>query len=199
MFFEPAKADHGLPHNPFKALVAPRPIGWISTVSPGGAPNLAPYSYFNAIADSPPVVVFSSSGVKDSADNAEKTGEFVCNIATYELRHAMNHTSAAVDADVDEFAMAGLTPVASQMVAPPRVGESPAALECRVINILALDGLVDQPCSSVVVFGQVVGIHIDDKFLVDGLLDVEKYQPLARLGYFDYSRVDTVFSITRPT
>ena len=182
MFFEPAKDESGLPHNPFKALVAPRPIGWISTVSPAGTANLAPYSFFNAIADSPPVVVFSSSGIKDSADNAEKTGEFVCNIASYDLRHAMNQTSAAVGAEVDEFALAGLTPVASRLVAPPRVGESPAALECRVIKILTLQDLVDSPCNSVVVFGQVIGVHIDDAFLIDGRLDVERYQPLARLG-----------------
>ncbi|MHA1523330.1 MAG: flavin reductase family protein [Alphaproteobacteria bacterium] len=198
MFIDTAKGDHGLPHNPFKALVAPRPIGWISTLSANGVANLAPYSYFNAVADSPPIVIFSSTGIKDSADNARKTGEFVCNIATYDLRHAMNKTSAAVPADVDEFALAGLTPVPSRLVAPPRVGESPVALECKVIKIQPLADLVDGPCNSHVVFGQVVGIHIDDAVLVEGLVAVEKYQPLARLGYFDYCRVDTVFSITRP-
>ncbi len=202
MFYE-TSGPHGLPHDPFKSLVVPRPIGWISTLDAEGRPNLAPYSFFNGVAGSPPVVMFASNGahreggVKDSLANAEATGEFVCNLATWDLREAMNTTSAMVDRDCDEFALAGLTPVPSQLVKAPRVKESPVHMECRYLKS------VDLPSNSPaqpnrVAFGQVIGVHIDDAYLKEGLVDVGRLKPIARLGYMDYTVVETIFSMTRP-
>lgn len=198
MFYEPKKNDHGLPHGPFKALVAPRPIGWISTLGSDGVANLAPYSFFNGVSDDPPVVMFSSAGIKDSLSNAEATGEFVCNIVSYALRDAMNASSADVGAGVDEFELAGLQKAACRMVRAPRVADAPAALECRTIKIVDLPGQDGQPNFYRVVFGLVVGIHIADDALVDGLVDAKRLNQLARLGYHDYSAVDKVFSLARP-
>ncbi len=198
MFYEPRKNDHGLPHRPFKALVAPRPIGWISTISDEGIANLAPYSFFNGVSDDPPMVMFSSGGNKDSLVNAESTGEFVCNIVSYALRDAMNASSANVDANVDEFELAGLRKAECRIVKAPRVAEAPAALECRTLKIVDLPG-EDGQCSHYrVVFGLVVGIHIADETLIDGLVDAKRLNQLARLGYHDYSAVDKVFSLARP-
>lgn len=202
MFYE-TKDHHGLKHNPFKSLVVPRPIGWISSQDGNGVVNLAPYSFFNGVASDPPTVMFSSNGVhsegsyKDSVKNVRDTGEFVCNLATWEIREAMNTTSAMVARSVDEFELSGLTPVPSRLVKPPRVKESPVHLECKYLQIVELP--CDKPeQSNLVVFGQVVGIHIDDSIISDGMIDMNVFKPIARLGYFDYSVVDNVFSMRRP-
>ena len=202
MFYE-TKDHHGLKHNPFKSLVVPRPIGWISSQDRNGVVNLAPYSFFNGVATEPPTVMFSSNGVhsegsyKDSVKNVRDTGEFVCNLATWETREAMNTTSAMVARSVDEFQLSGLTPVPSRLVKPPRVKESPVHLECTYLQTVELP--CDKPeQSNLVVFGQVVGIHIDDSIISDGMIDMNVFKPIARLGYFDYSVVDNVFSMRRP-
>lgn len=199
MFYDAIENRHGLRHDPFKALVAPRPIGWISSLDAQGRPNLAPYSFFNAVGDNPHIVMFSSAGRKDSLANIEATGEFVCNLATWDLRDEMNQTSAAVQHGVNEFTLAGLTPAACRMVAPPRVAESPAALECKYLRTLQLEDVNGRLANNLIVFGQVVGIHIDDRVVVDGMVDVTLYKPIARLGYMDYSVVDEVFSLSRPS
>ncbi len=200
MFYRPGLDPHGLAHNPFKALVAPRPIGWISTLDAGGRPNLAPYSFFNAVADTPPMVLFSSAGrrevadgSKDSAANILATGEFVCNIVPLALKDAMNASSAACAPDVDEFELAGLARAPSSVVAPPRVAAAPAALECRLWQAVTLPGE-----ANILIIGEVVGIHIDDAVIRDGRVDVTRYQPLARLGYHDYAAVSEVFTMRRP-
>jgi flavin reductase (DIM6/NTAB) family NADH-FMN oxidoreductase RutF len=201
MFYRPGRDPHGLAHNPFKALVAPRPIGWISTLDAEGRRNLAPYSFFNAIADSPPMVLYSSNGTKtgpvterkDTAANIRATGEFVVNVVPYALHEAMNRSSAPLPAGVDEFEAAGLTPAPSHEVAPPRVAEAPAALECRVWRIIDLPGE-----ANTLVIGTVVGIHIDDRVIRDGMVDVTRYAPVARLGYLDYAAVHEVFQLARP-
>ena len=202
MFYE-TKDHHGLKHNPFKSLVVPRPIGWISSQDGNGVVNLAPYSFFNGVASDPPTVMFSSNGVhsegsyKDSVKNVRDTGEFVCNLATWEIREAMNTTSAMVARSVDEFQLSGLTPVPSELVKPPRVKESPVHLECTYLQTVELP--CDKPeQSNLVVFGQVIGIHIDDSIISDGMIDMNVFKPIARLGYFDYSVVDNVFSMRRP-
>jgi flavin reductase (DIM6/NTAB) family NADH-FMN oxidoreductase RutF len=197
LFYETDDNGHGLKHDPFKALVAPRPIGWISSLSADGIVNLAPYSFFNGISDSPPFVMFSSSGQKDSLVNIEATGEFVCSLATYELKDQMNATSAAVGPEIDEMALAGLTPAPCKLVKPPRVAESPVALECRHFKTIPLPGK-DGGEGYIVIIGRVVGIHIDEAVIVDGKVDVTRLRPIARLGYMDYSVVDAVFSMQRP-
>ncbi len=202
MFYEP-RLGHGLPHDPFKACIAPRPIGWISTLSRSGIVNLAPFSYFNAVLDFPPTVMFSASGshrdggLKDTAQNAEETGEFVYNMATWDLREAMNLTSAAFGREVDEFDFAKLEKTPSRLVRPPRVLASPIHLECRTIQVLALP--TSRPdIQNRVVFGEVVGVHIDERVLVDGQVDLTLVRPIARCGYNDYAVVDSLFSIRRP-
>ena len=201
MFYDSVENKHGLRHDPFKQLVVPRPIGWISTISTDGVVNLAPYSFFNAVGDNPHYVMFSSSGRKDSLVNAEQTGEFVCSLATYELRDQMNTSSADVGSGVDEFKLSGLTAAASHFVKPPRVAESPAALECRYHTTVVLPGAPgsNKPANAIVI-GQVVGIYIDDKLITDGLVDIGAAQPISRLGYFDYGvlRSEAIFSILRP-
>jgi flavin reductase (DIM6/NTAB) family NADH-FMN oxidoreductase RutF len=200
MYYDTLENKHGLPHDPFKALAVPRPIGWVSTVSKDGVCNLAPYSYFNAVSDRPHYVVIGSAGVKDTLRNIRDTGEFVCSLATYELRNHMNITSAAVPHGVDEFPLAGLTAIKSHFVAPPRVKESPAAFECKLFQIIDLPGAGKYGQSSTLIIGLVVGIYIDDRFIVDGRVDTAAMQPIARLGYMDYSavRADTMFTINRP-
>lgn len=197
MFYDAVKNAHGLKHDPFKALVSPRPIGWISTVDKDGVVNLAPYSFFNAISDRPHYVFFSSYGRKDSLRNAEETKEFVCSLATWDLREQMNVTSAGVGPDVDEFELSGLTAAPSSLVAPPRVAESPVAFECTYFQSLELPSDNGRE-PYIVVIGRVVGIHIDDDVIVDGMIDMARLRPIARLGYMDYTVVDTVFSIDRP-
>lgn len=194
-----AHLKHGLRHDPFKAIAAPRPIGWISSVSPSGVVNLAPYSFFNAVSDSPPMVMFSSTGRKDTLRNVEATGEFTCSLATEALLDAMNLSSATVAPDVSEYALTGLTPAPSLVVAPPRVAESPAALECRLWKTVPLPaGEGDTP--HVVVFGHVVAIYVDERFVRDGRLDTAGMRPLGRMGYMDYAVVtrETTFALARP-
>jgi flavin reductase (DIM6/NTAB) family NADH-FMN oxidoreductase RutF len=199
MFYEPDKRDRNLlPYDVFKAIVAPRPIGWISTVDPDGRVNLAPYSFFNGVASRPPTVMFSSEGDKDSVRNIGATGEFVCNLATWELREAMNETSAPMPHGANEMQRAGLEPAPCRLVRPPRVKASPCALECRLLTIVALDGLDGRPNGAHVVFGQVVGVHVDDRFITDGRLDTAALRPIARCGYDDYAVVERVFSMRRP-
>ena len=198
MFYDAVANTHGLKWDPFKALVAPRPIGWISTLSKTGVVNLAPYSFFNAVSTDPHFVMFSSGGRKDSQRNAEETGEFVCSLATYDLRDAMNRTSQHVEPEVDEMALAGLTPAPSKIVAPPRVAESPVAFECRYWRTIDLPGPDGGPGTHAIVLGQVVGVHIDDSVLVGDKVDVTKLKPIARLGYGDYAVIDEVFELSRP-
>lgn len=199
MFYSTDENKHGLKHNPFKALVAPRPIGWISTLSGEGVINLAPYSFFNGVSDVPPFVMFSSAGAKDSLRNIEQTGEFVCSLATYALKDQMNKTSAGVGPEIDEMKMAGLTPAASALVKPPRVAESPVALECTHHKTIPLPASeTTQHDGYIMVIGRVVGIYVDDSVITDGLVDVTKIRPIARLGYMDYAVVDSVFSMDRP-
>jgi flavin reductase (DIM6/NTAB) family NADH-FMN oxidoreductase RutF len=201
MFYRPGLDAHGLPHDPFKAIVTPRPIGWISTLDAEGGVNLAPYSFFNAIADRPPMVAYSSTGQKPGLDerkdtlaNIRATGEFVVNVVSFALRDAMNASSAALAPGADEFEAAGLEKAACEVVGPPRVKAAPAALECKLWKIIDLPGE-----SNTLVIGEVVGVHIDEAMLRDGLLDVTRYQPLSRLGYRDYAAVREVFSLSRPT
>lgn len=198
MYYDPIADNHGLPRDPFLALVVPRPIGWITTVDAQGRVNLAPYSFFNAISSEPHLIMFSSGGAKHSQTNAEATGEFVANLATYELREEMNGTSAHVDAGVDEAALVGLEMVPSRVVKPPRVARSPVALECRVTTSLPLYDLNGVRAESTAVIGQVVSIYIDDAVIVDGRVDLKKIRPLSRLGYLDYGVPDTIFRMTRP-
>ncbi len=201
MHYDSIKNDHGLPHDPFKALVAPRPIGWISTIGNNGICNLAPYSYFNAVAAQPHYVMFSSAGLKDSLRNVHETKEFTCSLATYELRAGMNLSSAPVPPDADEFPIAGLTAVKSKFVVTPRVKESPAALECRHWRTIELPGADEssEP-GHYLVIGQVVGIYIDDRFVKNGIVDTSAMRPLARMGYMDYAVVtpETSFTLNRP-
>jgi flavin reductase (DIM6/NTAB) family NADH-FMN oxidoreductase RutF len=200
MFYDALENKHGLPHDPFKALIVPRPIGWISTVSAAGIANLAPYSFFNAVAEKPHYVVFGSAGIKDSLANIEETKEFVCNIATYELREHMNMSSAAVPRGVDEFPLSGLTAAKSNLVAAPRIKEAAAAFECKLQQVVPLPGAGKYKQAYYMVIGLVVGIHIDDRYIKDGLIDTASMKPIARLGYMDYAVVtpETMFSINRP-
>ncbi len=199
MFYQPDKRDHGLRGDPFKAIVAPRPIGWISSMDAAGNVNLAPYSFFNGIGSRPALVMFSSEGHKDSVNNIAETGEFVCNLATWELRDAMNATSAAFAHGVDEMARAGLEPAPSTLVKPPRVAASPCALECKLLQIVAIDDAHGIPADVRVVIGHVVGVHVDDRFIVDGRLDTAALKPIARCGYDQYAVVESLFAIPRPT
>ena len=199
MFYDAIKNDHGLPHDPFKAIVAPRPIGWITSISAKGEINLAPYSYFNGVCSRPAVVMFSSEGFKDSASFIAETGEFVCNLATWELREAMNATAAPLPRGVNEMERAGLEPAPSRLVKPPRVKASPCAIECKLLKIVAVDDISGAPLDCHVIIGQVVGVHIDDRFIVNGILDTAAMKPIARCGYDQYAVVEDVFSMRRPT
>lgn len=196
--FYATSGPHGLPHDPIKALVAPRPIGWISSLSARGQANLAPYSYFNVFSSRPPIVAFSSEGMKDSVTNIEETGEFVCNIVGHAFGAAMNATSAAVARGVDEFALAGLGKAASELVKPPRVAGIPAALECVLLEIKPLHARSGAPTGAVMVLGEVVGVHLDDAILDNGIVDPLRFRPLARLGGMDYAAVDAIFRMDRP-
>ena len=198
MFYETAKNDHGLPRDPFKAIVVPRPIGWLTSISRNGEINLAPYSFFNAVSEHPPMVMFSSGGRKDSVAFIEETGEFVCNFANFALREAVSKTGAEFPRGVNEMIEAGLDPAPSRLVRPPRVAASPCALECKLLQIVDLTDLEGRTSQRYVVFGQVVGVHIDDRFIKNGRLDTAAMQPLARCGYNDYAVVDKVFPMVRP-
>lgn len=197
MFYDPRANDHGLPLDPFKALVTPRPIGWISSLSPGGVANLAPYSFFNAISEHPHYVVYGSGGRKHSVENIEATREFAVNLATYDLREQMNLSSATVDADVDEFELTGLAKAVCRLIKPPRVAASPVCLECVLHQVVPLpddEGHADD----FAVIGRVVGVHIDDRFIVDGRVNTAAMQPIARLGYSEYATVTEAWRMRRP-
>lgn len=199
MFYEP-KDGHNLPHNPFNAIVSPRPIGWISTRGKDGRDNLAPYSFFNAVAYVPPQVMFASTSGKpdrsygkDSVENIRDTGVFCVNIVEYAMRDAMNATSASLPADQDEFQTAGLDKGEAKTINCPFVAAAPAVLECKMTQIVNLEG-----ATNIAVFGEVTGVHIREDCLNDGRFDVTAFQPLARLGYRDYAVVKELFELTRP-
>jgi flavin reductase (DIM6/NTAB) family NADH-FMN oxidoreductase RutF len=198
MFYDALKADHGLPYDPTNALVSPRPIGWISSLSKDGVRNLAPYSYFNLVASRPPIVVFGSGYVKDSQRNIEETGEFVCNIANWELREAVNASSVQAPPEIDEFDLVGLEAAESTLVRPPRVKRALAALECKYVRTIELPSATDEPHFFSMVIGRVVGVYIDESVIRDGIVDVTRIQPIARLGYQDFAVVDQVFAMARP-
>jgi flavin reductase (DIM6/NTAB) family NADH-FMN oxidoreductase RutF len=204
MYYDPDRDDHGLPHDPFKSCVVPRPIGWISTISLGGIHNLAPYSQFQNLTFDPPYVMFAANqntrGMrKDTVVNVEQTGEFVYNMATYDLREAVNRSAAEVPPDVDEFELAGVTKAPSVRVKPCRVAESPIQFECRYHATLRLPG--NGPMGTVdVIIGRVVLVHIkDDVIAPDGRIDILRIRPLARLGYYDYTTVESIFEMVIPT
>ncbi len=199
MFYDTRKNDHGLPHDPFKAIVAPRPIGWISSMSKRGEINLAPYSYFNGVLSRPPVVMFSSEGRKDSLAFISESKEFVCNLATWDLREAMNATSAPFARGVNEMERAGLQAAPSRLVRPPRVAASPCALECRLLQIVEPNDLDGRPLDCHIIIGQVVGVHTEDRFIKNGLLDTAAMKPIARCGYHNYAVVESEFAMIRPT
>ena len=193
-----APDDRTLPHNPLKAIVAPRPIGWISAMSRAGKLNLAPYSFFNAVADD--MVAFSSTGRKDAMTFAEEGGDFVCNLATYDLREQMNASSAPLPRGESEFDFSGLTTTPSRKVRSPRVAEASAALECRWLQTVPLVPLDGSEAANFLVIGQVVSIYVDDRFVIDGLVDTAAMRPIMRGGYFDYFAVgpDAKFGMQRP-
>ena len=201
LFYEPHLRDTSLlPHDPFKAAIAPRPIDWVSTLSADGAVNLAPYSFFNAVSGAPPMIAFSSEGMKDSASFAAQTREFVWNMPTWDLREAMNTTSASLQRGANEFDHAGLEMAPSRLVAPPRVAATPCALECKVTEMVALTDLDGNRTDRHLVIGQVVGVHLDERFIDDdGILDVTAMRPIARCGYTaDYTVLDRLFQMERP-
>jgi flavin reductase (DIM6/NTAB) family NADH-FMN oxidoreductase RutF len=200
MFYDVRKNDHGLPHDPFKAIVAPRPIGWITSMSKTGEINLAPYSWFNGVSSRPPMVMFASETRKDSLAFVEETKEFVCNFTTWELREQVNLTSAPLPRGVNEMAAAGLEAAPSHLVRPPRVAASPCALECLWLKTVSLEDINGRPTDRHVVFGQVIGVYIDERFIKDGLLDTGAMRPIQRAGYHDYYTVvaETKFAMKRP-
>jgi flavin reductase (DIM6/NTAB) family NADH-FMN oxidoreductase RutF len=198
MYYDPRQKNHGLPRDPFTSLVVPRPIGWISTIGRSGVVNLAPYSYFNAISSRPPYVLFASGGRKDSQRNAEETGEFVANLATYDLREEVNTTSMEVAAEVSEPELALLEMAPSAAVRPPRVKRCPAALECKYVKTVSIEDEDGRAIPSSIVIGRVVSVYIDDRVIVDGCVDLAAIRPISRLGYMDYAVVDAIFSMDRP-
>jgi flavin reductase (DIM6/NTAB) family NADH-FMN oxidoreductase RutF len=200
MFYRPGIDPHGLPHNPFNAIVSPRPIGWISTRGADGRDNLAPYSFFNAVAYVPPQVMFASTsakpdrdGTKDSVANIRATGVFCANVVEYAMREKMNATSGGYGREVDEFDLAGLERVECETIPCARVAGAPAALECRLTQIVTLPG-----AANLVVFGEVTGIHMRDDCLHEGRFDVTRFRPVARLGYMDYADIREVWEMRRP-
>ena len=196
--YEP-RLGHGLPHDPFNAIVGPRPIGWIATQSAAGATNLAPYSFFNAFNYVPPIVGFASIGAKDTLRNVRETGEFSWNLATRALAERMNQSCAAVPPEVDEFVLAGLTPVASREIAVPRVAESPVSFECRVSQIVQLQGAAGNTVETWLVLGEVVAVHIAQALLRDGVYDTAAAHPILRGGGAgDYFELGERFVMRRP-
>lgn len=197
--FYTADQPHGLPFDPFKAIIAPRPIGWIGSCDREGRVNLAPYSFFNAVGSRPNMIAFSSEGLKDSPRNARDTGEFTFSLATLPLAQQMNLSSAGLEEGANEFDFAGLTMAPSRLVRPPYVGESPAALECKVIEFLELKDLQRRPTGRYLIVGQVVATHIKDEFIVNGRFDAVKAQTIARCGYNDYATVESQWELARPS
>jgi flavin reductase (DIM6/NTAB) family NADH-FMN oxidoreductase RutF len=201
IFYEPERRDRSLlPHDPFKALVAPRPIGWISTLGADGSVNLAPYSFFNAIGEGPPMLAFSSSGAKDSATFAVEGAEFVWNLVTWDLREAMNETSAPLPRGESEFDRARLEMAPSRLVAPPRVAAARCAMECRVVHEVELHDVNGHRANQFLVVGQVVGVHLDESAIRDDVVETAALEPVARLGGpSDYAVIREIFRMSRPT
>lgn len=193
MFYRP-QDGHQLPHNPFNAIITPRPIGWISSRGRDGHENLAPYSFFNGVAYEPPQVMFASTGTKDSLSNVAETGVFCVNVVEAGMTDAMNVTSGDFPPEIDEFAQAGLTALPCETIPCSRVADAPAALECRVTETVRLRGADNH-----LVLGEVTGIHLRDDCIVNGRFDVTRFRPLARLGYRDYTVVEEVFELLRPS
>ena len=201
MHYDSIENKHGFKHDPFKALVAPRPIGWISTISSDGTLNLAPYSFFNAVAARPNYVMFTSVERKDSLRNIEDNGEFTCSLSTWDTRDGMNMSSAPVDYLANEFALANLETAPSQFVKPPRVARAPAALECKHWKAIEMPGVVPGSDEGhFVIIGQVTGIYINDKYIHEGIVSTAEMRPLARMGYMDYGVItpETTFVLERP-
>jgi flavin reductase (DIM6/NTAB) family NADH-FMN oxidoreductase RutF len=198
VFYQP-KDGHGLPFDPFKAIITPRPIGWISTVDSDGVPNLAPYSFFNALTSSPPMLMFSSETLKHSAGNARDNGEFSFSLATVPLQSQMNASSDALPAGENEYLAAKLEMAPCELITPPRVADSPASMECKTLSCTELKDLNGNSVDTFMVIGQVVAVHINDKYLRNGRFDTAGAQPLARCGYRDYVGVSEVFELMRPT
>jgi len=195
------RQGHGLPHDPFNAIVGPRPIGWISTRSASGVNNLAPYSFFNAFNYVPPIIGFASIGYKDTLRNIEETGEFVWNLTTRALADAMNQSCAALGPEVSEFDVAGRTPLASTLVTPPRVAESPVTMECKRTQILQLQGIDGAQLETWLVLGEVVAVHIDQALLKNGVYDTAAAGHVLRAGgpgdYFTVGQ-EQLFKMYRP-
>jgi flavin reductase (DIM6/NTAB) family NADH-FMN oxidoreductase RutF len=204
MFYQTDKNDHGLRYNPLKACVVPRPIGWLTTMNAKGRINLAPFSFFNLLSYDPPFVMFSAGrheadrGTKDSVANIQATGEFVYNMATWAQKDQMNLTAQILDHDIDEMAAANLDPLPSRLVRPPRVKGSPVHFECRLHQVITLPGRKPSGNHDLVI-GQVIAVHIDDDAITDGLVDVAKMRPIARLGYKDYVSVEKTFQMEKST
>lgn len=202
----PGFKDFGLKHNPFLALVAPRPIGWISTIDAQGVVNLAPFSFFNAVSSRPPMVFFGANGShlaaggdKDSLKNVRETGEFVANLATWSLRQSMNDSSTPAPREVNEFEAVGLDALPSQIVRAPRVKQSPVHLECKLVRFVELPGDEKTGEQNTMTIGRVVGVHIDEQLIDNGRVDITRAKPIARLGYLDYAVIERVFEIKRPS
>ncbi len=193
-----ADEPHGLPFDPFKAIIAPRPIGWIGSIDAQGRVNLAPYSFFNAVNSRPNLIAFSSEGMKHSVRNAHETGEFTFSLATLPLAKQMNLSSASLEDGQNEFDFAGLTMAPSRIVRPPFVGESPAALECKLVHFIELKDLEGNPTGAYLTIGQVVATHIRDEFITGGRFDAVKAQTIARCGYQDYATVTEQWELVRP-
>lgn len=199
MFYSTETNAHGMKHDPFKAIVAPRPIGWIGTRGRDGSINLSPYSFFNIVSDTPKIIMFSSSGRKDSLRNAEETGVFTASLASRHLAEAVNASSVTVPYGTDEFALAGVTPAPGTLVDAPYVAEAYTALECRVTEILQPRTMEGGKAPSYMVFGEVVGIHIREEVIRDGRIDMALLRPIARMGYRDFSDGGAeVFELRRP-
>lgn len=201
IFYRPAELDRDvLAHDPFKALVAPRPIGWVSTMGADGSVNLAPYSFFNAVGEAPPMLAFSSLGAKHSSTFAGELREFVWNLVTWDLREAMNETSAPLAHGHNEFERAGLEMAPSRLVSPPRVAACQCAMECRVVHHLQLRDTDGRETDQHLVIGQVVGVHLNESAIVDGSVDTARLRPVARLGGpADYASVQETFQMWRPS
>lgn len=199
-YYEPSQG-HGLKHDPFNAIVGPRPIGWISSMDAKGHVNLAPYSFFNAFNYHPPIIGFSSIGWKDTVANIQETGEFVWNLATKHIGEQMNQTSASVLRETDEFTIAGLTKVASRKISVPRVGESLATFECKLSQLFQLQGADGRKVDSWMVFGEVVAVHIANRLIRDGVYQTAEAHPILRAGRMgDYAEIrpDAMFEMVRP-
>ncbi len=198
MFYVPENRDSSLKYDPIKAIVGPRPIGWISTLSKNGIANLAPYSFFNAVGGMPPMLMFASEGYKDSARNAADTGEFVFNYASKHLSQEMNNSSSNAPAGVSEFEHYNIEQAESKIIAPPRVAQAHASMECKVTSVVETNDVEGNLTGAVIIIGQVVGVHIKDEVLRDGRFDVNLAEPISRLGYMDFGLTHDLHEMLRP-